>query len=917
VDAPGSKHRRGLRTRLQDARIRVKLGLILVIPIVAVLGLATDRIVTQVREAVDTELVRSLAELSANASGVAHELHRERMTAAAFLADPTASPEQYIPQIRRTDKAISTYSQLREKLGTVPASVDDRLRRIDQQLSTLDDARQQVLTRADITVSAVVLRYGTVANDLVAYRESIGQIAGDTPLGDALRAAASLSRTKAEMAQSQAVAFVALQSGKLDDEQLTAFLSTQTSEQEALNAFELAATPQQRDLVSATITGNAVALADRAANDVIRSSGGTALITAVDASKALGAVVDLVRWAEELIDNDLLTSATDRRNTVIWQVALDSVAVLVALTLALTLALMLARSLVRSLNQLRLGTLAVANRDLPETVARLSNRQTLGDHTPAEIAAQVPDPIQLSSRDEIGQVASAFNVVHREALRVAAEQAALHTSVSMMFLNLARRSQSLVDQMIAHLDDIERDEQDPKRLGRLFRLDHLATRMRRNDENLLVLAGADSSPPRRDDGLVVDILRAAQSEIEHYDRVEFDSFDSDALVTARAVNDVVRLLAELFDNATRFSPPGSAVVVGARRVGDQVIIQIEDRGVGISPEQVVLFNKRLASPPAVDISAFRMMGLAVSSRLAARYGIRVELRCDTGEGTTVYVSLPSSILILPSARRYDMVGSPRPRQPLEAGPAWGAGTPTRTPVAMPPLPPPPPPLPPVQPPPSWHDMLPAALPSGPIAGNPPLPTRGIGDLSPRSDLGDYRAMPPSGSNGYSTPQPAADETAEMPIYQEMQAAWFRDNRSLDMGTAGTGTLLQSSRPEQAAQGAGGKLPQYRAATGAPPVTYASTGGVPPVGMSTSDGWQSKADDGWRAAMAAAEPPVRTSTRGGLPKRVPQAQLVPGGVDANGPAAEARRSPEDVRGLLSNYHRGVQRGRGIQEPPVSG
>ena len=157
-------------------------------------------------------------------------------------------------------------------------------------------------------------------------------------------------------------------------------------------------------------------------------------------------------------------------------------------------------------------------------------------------------------------MARAFNMVHREAVRVAAEQAVLRTSVSAMFLNLARRSQTLVDRMIGQLDGIERGEEDPKRLAELFRLDHLATRMRRNDENLLVLAGADTSPPRREDALLIDVLRAAQSEIEHYDRIEFGTVDNDVSVAAAAVNDVVRLLAELLDNATRFSPPDAAVV---------------------------------------------------------------------------------------------------------------------------------------------------------------------------------------------------------------------------------------------------------------------------------------------------------------------------------------------------------------------
>jgi hypothetical protein len=321
--APGAG-RRGIRGRLRDARIRTKLGLILVIPIVAVLTLATDRIVQRGQEALDTELVRSLAALSSDASGVIHEVQRERMIAATIAADPKAAKpdqyEQYIPQIRRTDRAVASYKALRETLGEVPASVDEQLQRIDRQLEVLDEARQKVLTRADITVAAVVLRYGAIAEDLVAYREAIGQIAGDTPLGDTLRAVAALSKAKFQMAQAQAVAYVALLGGDMNDEQLTAFLSTQTSQQESLSAFVLAATPEQRAFVDSTITGDAVSLADHAANDVIRSAGRELLINAKDASLALGAVVDLVRWAEQRLDNEVLAAATEARNEVIWQV---------------------------------------------------------------------------------------------------------------------------------------------------------------------------------------------------------------------------------------------------------------------------------------------------------------------------------------------------------------------------------------------------------------------------------------------------------------------------------------------------------------------------------------------------------------------------------------------------------------------
>lgn len=175
-------HRRGIRGRLKDARIRVKLGLILIIPTLAVLALATDRVVQHGQQAVDIELIRSLAELSNSASAVTQEVQHERMTAAAFLANPNAQSDQYLPQIRRTDQAITAYQALRAKLTDVPTSVADQLADIDQQLSILESARQQVLTRSDLTVSAVVLRYGAMAESLVAYRDSLGQIAGDTEL---------------------------------------------------------------------------------------------------------------------------------------------------------------------------------------------------------------------------------------------------------------------------------------------------------------------------------------------------------------------------------------------------------------------------------------------------------------------------------------------------------------------------------------------------------------------------------------------------------------------------------------------------------------------------------------------------------------------------------------------------------------
>jgi signal transduction histidine kinase len=303
----------------------------------------------------------------------------------------------------------------------------------------------------------------------------------------------------------------------------------------------------------------------------------------------------------------------------------------------------------RSLRELRQGALSVAQFGLPHAVSRLRDPSLHGSLTPAQVADQVAEPLPVRSRDEFGQVTEAFNAVHLEAVRTAAEQAALRSSVATMFVNLARRSQILVDRLIGHLDRLERGEEDPDRLAELFQLDHLATRMRRNDENLLVLAGADSTRVQREPAALIDVLRAAQSEVEHYTRIEFGMIDRDIEVSAHAVNDMVHLVAELFDNATAFSPPNSTVLVEARRLGDGAILSVEDRGIGISREQLRELNERLANPPMVDVAVSRMMGLVVVARLANRHGVKVELRpADSERGTVADVGLPSAVLVMSS-----------------------------------------------------------------------------------------------------------------------------------------------------------------------------------------------------------------------------------------------------------------------------
>ncbi|MFD1324035.1 sensor histidine kinase, partial [Micromonospora sonneratiae] len=669
----GARARRRWFPRLRDTRIRSKLALILVVPLATVVALAAIRLLDVGQGALEANQARALTELAVNVSALTQDVHKERMAAANFLATPSAKADSYNLHVRSTDARIEAYNASRRSAGDVPVVVEEQLRLIDKHLAALNVVRQEVLDGKQMPVAEVVLRYGVVLTDLVAYSEALGQLPGSDAIVDSRRAVAAFARAKAATAEEEAVTFTALSSGQLDEEQFSSFVGTLTSQQEALLAFSLAANPRQLSLVAGTVTGDAVVLADRVSTDVTRSVGQRLQVSASAAANAIGAVNDLMRWAETQLEQQLLAQTDQVRSDVIQQAVIEAVLVLLILVIAIALAVVLARSLNDSLRRLREGALSVANHDLPEAVARLRDVGNVGDGGVEEIVRQVRDPIRLSNRDEVGQVAAAFNVVHKEAVRVAAEQAALRTSVSAMFLNLARRSQALVDRMIGELDMIERGEEDPKRLAQLFELDHLATRMRRNDENLLVLAGADSAVPRRDDALLVDVLRASQSEVELYNRIEFGTVDTDISVAAHAVNDVVRLVAELLDNATRFSAPNTAVVADARRIRDYVLIQVEDRGLGLRDEQLEALNRRLSAPSTVDVAAFRLMGLAVVSRLAARHGIRVELRRNIEGGTVAQVTLPAGAVVLPKPQGRELLS--RPRQPLAVEPGPTAGAP--------------------------------------------------------------------------------------------------------------------------------------------------------------------------------------------------------------------------------------------------
>src|SRR5262245_51574349 len=348
---------------------------------------------------------------------------------------------------------------------------------------------------------------------------------------------------------------------------------------------------------------------------------------------------------------------------------------------SIVVAILPARSLVRELNGLRQSALTLANERLPEVVDRLALGQDV------DVSAETPG-IPASS-DEIGQVRDAFATVQQTAIRAAVGQARLRQGMSEVFRNLARRSQSLLHRQLTLLDAMERRARDPQELEDLFRIDHLTTRMRRHAESLIILSGHAPARGWRNPVPLVDVLRAAVAEVEDYPRIRATS-STGASLAGPAVGDVIHMIAELAENATMFSPPNTPVVVHGDIVGKGFAVEIEDRGLGLSDEELEQVNELLANPPPFDPSTSDQLGLFVAGQLAKRHDIKITLRPSPYGGITAIVIIPQN-LVVPEGGSDPSVpavtdGTPWPqtRHALDwAGPAAGTRASLEPTAAMP------------------------------------------------------------------------------------------------------------------------------------------------------------------------------------------------------------------------------------------
>ena len=316
----------------------------------------------------------------------------------------------------------------------------------------------------------------------------------------------------------------------------------------------------------------------------------------------------------------------------------------VILLLGGVMTLLVSMSITRPLRSLTRQATAMAHEHLPGAVLDILETPLGEDVTVPEMT-----PIRINTRDEVADVADALNTVQQSALDLAVEQAVLRRNIADSFVNLGRRNQNLLSRQLDFITELERNETDPDVLASLFRLDHLATRMRRNAESLLVLAGIE--PPRKWAAPVrlTDVIRAALSEIEDYQRVTVAAVEP-ATIVGSAAADLAHLLAELMENAVTFSPPDQNVEVRGRSQGSGYVLAVIDQGLGMEPAEIEAANRRLSGSEAFTVAPSKYLGHYVTGNLAARHNIEVRLQSSPvagigGGGITATVVLPETLLV--------------------------------------------------------------------------------------------------------------------------------------------------------------------------------------------------------------------------------------------------------------------------------
>ncbi|WP_433311907.1 nitrate- and nitrite sensing domain-containing protein [Micromonospora chersina] len=604
------------------------------------------------------------------------QLQNERRLSLLYLgqSDPDQLQELVAQRQRTDDSAAALWRSAQDWRTEIPASdeLEQRIAELKTQVEQLGEVRAEV-GRKTIDRTATLAAYNEAVDAIFGVFDALGGLDDDEIARDTA-ALIDLNRARELLSQQDALLTGAVAANRMTVAEQAAFARLVGAQWFLADRTARDLAPTDRDRYQQMTEGEAFQQL-RALQDRVLAAKGNDVrppVTAAAWQAAASRSMEDLRGVILAGGEDIVSRATPVAVGVIVRLVLAAGLGLIAVIASVVVSITTARALVRQLERLREAAFRLANERLPSVVERLGHGEEV------DVAREAP-PLQTGD-DEIGQVGKAFNAVQETAIRTAVEQAELRRNVREVFLSLARRTQALVHRQLTLLDAMERREHDAEELEDLFRVDHLATRMRRNAENLIVLSGSTPGRAWRRNVPMVDVVRGAVAEVEDYTRVTVRPLGPVSL-TGRAVGDVIHLLAELIENGLSFSPPHTTVEVRGQMVANGFAIEIEDRGLGMGAEELAAANRRIVDRSELNLANAARLGLFVVSRLTERHGVKVQLKESAYGGTTAVVLIPLELVTQdgpdPSTSGGFPVGAgqPAPATPAPAGSEGEAASP--------------------------------------------------------------------------------------------------------------------------------------------------------------------------------------------------------------------------------------------------
>jgi signal transduction histidine kinase len=614
-------------------RIRQKLALLIAVPLLAVVVVMVPYVAERVGEARAAGTTARTADAAREIGSLIQALQRERLLALAYLSAPNLNRSALIAQ---SQTAIDDAARLRGD----PALADAMARAVPA-LDSLATTRTDVLARRTRPLTAYSA-YRAATGALLDGMRLTAAPGVDAPGLGPLAALDALMRSNEEASGIGAMLVVAAARAANRTTVQTAVADAADLDRRQLARFRELAPADQAQLVD-TVDGGQVG--SRIRGMVIAVVEGVALSD--DLSQALTAAVsytDLRRLAQDHIAREIATAAEGRAEaaeSTATGVTLGAVALFV---IVFGLGYTVSRSISEPLRRLTRAATQVAELSRAELV-RVADSD-VEDHSPPPRLTE----IDIDSADEIGELAAALNQVQTTAAGVLERQVTARRNTAVMFANIGRRTQNLAGRQLSLIDDLARDERDPRRLDRVYRLDTVATRLRRSADSLMVVSGTIDQLSAGGPAALHDVIMSAVNETEGVDKVDVTDVSA-VTVNAAVVADLRLLLAELLDNATHFSPPGTRVEVSAglgRAEGDgggqQCTVSIVDHGLGMSATRLDEENQRLIERERLDVAPTTMLGMFVVGRLARRHGLTVRLHPSPERGVTATVDIPTRLL---------------------------------------------------------------------------------------------------------------------------------------------------------------------------------------------------------------------------------------------------------------------------------